>query len=373
MSGHFTLYPNPSLSSNPSVGTSGATVPTSATLVGGVNAGFLVPLSVDSSGNLNVTVTGSSGLATSANQTTEISKLTSIDNKVPALGQALAAASVPIVLTAAQLTTLTPLSSVTVSGTVTANAGTNLNTSALNLEATQSAMSAKLPATLGQKAMAASMAVALASDQASIPVAATLAASSAVIGHVINDAGSAVIGKVGIDQTTPGTTNLVALAANQSVNVAQINGVAPLMGNGVTGTGSMRVTIASDTTSNTNPFLVNQSQINGVATLAGAGPAGTGSQRVTLSNVAAATLANVAGSATTVTVLASAAARLGAAFFNESTAVLYLKFGATASVTSYTVQIAPGGYYELPGPNFYSGIIDGIWSAANGNVRVTSW
>jgi hypothetical protein len=61
-------------------------------------------------------------------------------------------------------------------------------------------------------------------------------------------AGTAVIGKVGIDQTTPGTTNLVALAANQSVNVAQINGVTTLMGNGVTGTGSQRVTIASDNT-----------------------------------------------------------------------------------------------------------------------------
>lgn len=71
--------------------------------------------------------------------------------------------------------------------------------------------------------------------------------------HVVNDAGSAVIGKVGIDQTTPGTTNLVALAANQSVNVAQINGVTPLMGNGVTGTGSQRVTIASDNTA----FTVN--------------------------------------------------------------------------------------------------------------------
>lgn len=59
-------------------------------------------------------------------------------------------------------------------------------------------------------------------------------------------AGAAVIGKVGIDQTTPGTTNLVALAANQSVNVAQINGVTTLMGNGATGTGSQRVTTASD-------------------------------------------------------------------------------------------------------------------------------
>ena len=46
-----------------------------------------------------------------------------------------------------------------------------------------------------------------------------------------------------------------SLTANQSVNVAQINGVTPLMGNGVTGTGSQRVTIASDNTA----FSVNAS------------------------------------------------------------------------------------------------------------------
>lgn len=50
-----------------------------------------------------------------------------------------------------------------------------------------------------------------------------------------------------------GSNVIGALTANQSVNVAQINGVTPLMGNGVTGTGSQRVTIASDNTA----FAVN--------------------------------------------------------------------------------------------------------------------
>jgi hypothetical protein len=94
-----------------------------------------------------------------------------------------------------------------------------------------------------------------------------LGANSGVdIGDVTINAGSAIIGKVGIDQTTPGTTNLVALAANQSVNNAQINGVTPLMGNGVTGTGSQRVTIASDNTA----FSVNatlQTGTNGIGKL----------------------------------------------------------------------------------------------------------
>ena len=81
------------------------------------------------------------------NQSTQIALATSSDNslasinsKTPSLGQQLAAASQPVVLTAAQITTLTPLTTVatTQSGpwTVTANAGTNLNTSLLALDST---------------------------------------------------------------------------------------------------------------------------------------------------------------------------------------------------------------------------------------------
>jgi collagen type VII alpha len=150
-------------------------------------------------------------------------------------------------------------------------------------------------------------------DTFNVTVSAALPAGSAVIGHVITDSGSttAVTGTVNVadanlelaqGSTTSGqvgplvqsatTTNAptyttaktnplssdtsgnlrvslkdspantnkflvtpdsVALPANQSVNVSQINGVTPLMGNGVTGTGSPRVTIASDNTA----FAVN--------------------------------------------------------------------------------------------------------------------
>lgn len=47
-----------------------------------------------------------------------------------------------------------------------------------------------------------------------------------------------------------GTNTIGALTANQSVNVAQINGVTTTMGNGVSGTGVQRITIASDSTGN---------------------------------------------------------------------------------------------------------------------------
>jgi hypothetical protein len=81
------------------------------------------------------------------------------------------------------------------------------------------------------------------------------------------------------------------------------------------------------------------------------------------------TLTNVSSSASNGTILASNTAREGATIFNDSTAILYLKFGTTASATSYTVQVAAGGYYEVPFG--YTGIIDGIWASANGNARVT--
>jgi hypothetical protein len=83
-------------------------------------------------------------------------------------------------------------------------------------------------------------------------------------------------------------------------------------------------------------------------------------------------LANVASSATNVTVFAANGAARMRTVFNDSTAVLYLKFGATASSSSYTVQLAAGAYYEFPQP-VYAGQVDGIWASANGSARTTEW
>lgn len=84
-----------------------------------------------------------------------------------------------------------------------------------------------------------------------------------------------------------------------------------------------------------------------------------------------ATLANVVSSATSVTLLAANTARIGATIFNDSTAILYVKLGTTASATSHTIQMAAGTYYEVPFG--YNGRIDGIWASANGNARITEF
>jgi len=104
-----------------------------------------------------------------------------------ALGQQLAAASLPVVLTASQIATLTPPS----------NTGYALDSSLTTID----------------------------SDLKS---------------NITLHAGSNIIGKVGIDQTTPGTTNAISLAQIGSTTVAT--------GNGIAGAGVQRVTIASDNT-----------------------------------------------------------------------------------------------------------------------------
>jgi hypothetical protein len=62
--------------------------------------------------------------------------------------------------------------------------------------------------------------------------------------------------KVDGSAATQPVSGTVSITANSAVNVAQVNGVTTLMGNGVTGTGSQRVTVASDNT----PFPVKTDQ-----------------------------------------------------------------------------------------------------------------
>jgi hypothetical protein len=88
--------------------------------------------------------------------------------------------------------------------------------------------------------------------------------------------------------------------------------------------------------------------------------------------VDAATLSNVTSSATSGTLVAAGGeGRSGVLVFNDCDKALYLKYGATASATSFTVKIAAGGYWEMPKPIYY-GVIDGIWeSAPTGAARIT--
>ncbi len=124
---------------------------------------------VDGSGNLHVAIAGALAAGTNvigalvANQSVNLAQ---VGGSNVALGQAAMAASVPVVVASNQ-------SAVPVSGTITANAGTNLNTSALALEsghlANVDTQTARIPVQ-GQAAMTGSTPVVVASNQSAFPV-----------------------------------------------------------------------------------------------------------------------------------------------------------------------------------------------------------
>lgn len=78
---------------------------------------------------------------------------------------------------------------------------------------------------------------------------------------------------------------------------------------------------------------------------------------------------SVAAAVSNTILLPSNGTRLGATIYNDSSSsLLYVKLGATASTTDFTVKIFPLGYYEVP--YGYTGEIDAIWSVASGFARI---
>jgi len=86
---------------------------------------------------------------------------------------------------------------------------------------------------------------------------------------------------------------------------------------------------------------------------------------------ATATTNTVNALASSTTLLTSNSNRLGYSVYNDSTSILYLKNGTTASNTSYTLQVPANGYYECPFN--YTGNVDGIWVSATGAARVVEY
>ena len=79
---------------------------------------------------------------------------------------------------------------------------------------------------------------------------------------------------------------------------------------------------------------------------------------------------SVAGSASSVSLLAANTDRKGFIIYNDSTAILYIKLGATASTSSFTYRLTPNGIVTAEAFG-YTGVIDGIWASAAGNSRIT--
>jgi hypothetical protein len=301
----------------------------------------------DNGGSLTIDATSlplPTGAATSVLQTTGNTSLGNIDTKIPALGQAAMAASSPVVIASNQ-------SAVPVSGPLTDTQlrATAVPVSAASLplptgsatEATLSAINTKTLAA-GQALMAASSPVVIASNQSAIPVA-DGGGSITIDGTVTANAGTGPF---------PVSDNAGSLTVDSTQLPAALVGSRLDINNGAW-LGSTAPTVGQKTMANSVPVVISSDQ----AIIPSAPISSTS------------TLTNVAGSASSVTLLALNTSRRGATIVNDSAALLYVKLGTTASATSYTVRMTPNAYYEVPFG--YTGRIDGIWGAATGNARIT--
>jgi hypothetical protein len=325
-------------------------------------------------------------------------------------GQATMANSEPVVIASNQ--TAIPVSdgagSLTVDGTVTANAGTNLNTSALaletggNLAAATTSLSviddwdetdrAKVNSIVGQAGVAAgagavsasTQRVVIVTDQTAIPITdnagsltvdGTVAVSS-ITTSITPGTGASNLGKAEDAAHTTGDVGVMALAVAQTSASSQAAS-GDYVAISADASGRVRVigSVAQDAALGSDVVTVGGRASAAVpSSMSADGDAvfawlDRNGRQVITQKAGTATLSNVSGSASSVTVLAANTSRLGATVYNDSTAILYLKFGATASTTSFTAKLNADDYYEVP--YGYTGILDGIWASATGSARVT--
>ena len=249
--------------------------------------------------------------------------VSSIDTKTPALGQALAAASVPVVLTAAQITTLTPIAG--------------------NLEVTQLLVKAKtdnLDVLLSTRTKPAD-------QQHTIVDSGTLTAVTAITNAL--PSGTNLLGKVGIDQVTAnanevvtktGSTTVISAitsaAANAKVDVGLVNGEAVDVGAG-TEAAAIRVTLPTDGTGK----IATVSTVTAVTAISNALPAGTnllgnvGIDQTTPGTTNAVSLKNAAGTAI-------GSQTIGTTVYSNSSVVQDVE---VSSANSSTTPLAIGGVF----------------------------
>lgn len=139
-----------------------------------------------------------------------------------------------------------------------------------------------------------------------------------------------------------------------------------------TGTGTADPVVATDDIGGIHYQLIKLylGALGAATALSGnAGTVDAGTARTVQATGGTATLSNVNDAATSATLLSAAATRLKFVIYNDSTVDLYVKYGTTASATSFTYLVPAGATLE---EWHYNGRVDGIWASdASGAARIT--
>lgn len=170
----------------------------------------------------------------------------------------------------------------------------------------------------------------------------------------------------------PDGSNIGSGGGVGNVNLSEIGGNPVDTGPGIADIGTLRTISASDDPAVTalqimddwdesdrakvNP-IVGQAGVDG-----GVGNASSKTLRTVPAGASSATVTSVADTASSTQLLAANANRRKYSVFNNSSEILYLKSGTTASLTDFTVAIPPMAQFGFYEDDLYTGRVDGIWA-----------
>jgi|GEM_PF-6518573 len=193
----------------------------------------------------------------------------------------------------------------------------------------------------------------------------------------IQDGGNSITvdGSVSIGSALPAGTNAIGkLAANSGVDIGDVDVTSVTPGNGATNLGKAVDAVAGATDTVVGAGAVRDDSVSALTPADGdyvflrtdnAGRLWTNKPKTATS-----TVSNVTGATTNTSILSADGNRIRWSVYNDATTNMYLKRGGTASTTSYSVKIAPQGYYE---DDTWTGAVDAVWdTGVSGDARVTT-
>lgn len=262
-----------------------------------------------------------------------------------------------------------------------------------------------IPVSLGQKTSANSTSVVLASDQSAVTISGSITATNPSVG---SNNTTAPTSSTQIGYLDP-SGNLVPVRGTvDGITVTALQGTDPwnvALGSGVVVSGGVAITNTPTVNQGTNPWetsvpngvgitntvTVNQgtspwvtsipngvgitntitAQISGDVTVSGPIVVSGGVAITSTVTALATTITRVANSAASQSLAASNANRKTIFLYNDSaTTNCYVKFGATASATDFSIKLFATDTFIMD-PPIYTGAIDYICDAASGSMEVS--
>lgn len=256
-----------------------------------------------------------------------------------------------------------------------------------------------IPVSLGQKTSANSTSVVLASDQSAVTISGSITASNPSVGtnNVAAPTSSTQIGYLdpsGNLVPFRGTVNGITVTALQGTdpwNVALGGGVAitntPTVNQGtnpweVSVPNGVGITNTVTVNQGTSPWVTSipdgvgitntvTAQVSGAVSVSGPIVVSGGVAITATVTASGTTITRVANGVASQTLAASNADRKTIFLYNDSaTTNCYVKFGATASTTDFSIKLFATDTYIMD-PPIYTGAIDYICDAASGSMEVS--